>query len=233
MKLKLVEINQETADVKTFVFEPEQALGWVAGQFMQYHLPHQNEDERKEKRWFTISSAPFTKKPSITTRFTPEKGSSFKNTLKNLSVGDEIEADAPEGDFVLEDPKRNLVFVAGGIGITPFHSILTQAANDKLNLNVHLLYGNRSEDIPFKKEFDGLAQNNPTLQIEYIIDPDKINTMKIQQVMGAVENPLLYISGPEPMVESLVKELDKAGLKEKDIKTDYFPGYINEYTKTP
>jgi ferredoxin-NADP reductase len=231
MKLKLVNIRQETKDVKSFIFEPENSITWVAGQFMQYTLPHKNPDDRKDQRWFTISSAPYTKKPQITTRLNPDKGSSFKSALQDLKIGDEIEVDAPEGDFVVEDPARNFVFVAGGIGVTPFHSILAEAQYGGQNLNVHMLYGNKSEDIPFKEEFEKMEAQNPNFKVEYIIDPDKISIEKIQDAMDLVENPLLYISGPEPMVESLVKQLGGKGIEENNIKTDYFPGYINEYSK--
>jgi ferredoxin-NADP reductase len=198
---------------------------------MQYKLPHEHEDDRKDKRWFTISSAPYTKKPTITTRFTAGSGSSFKNTLKNLKIGDEVEAGTPEGDFIVEDPSGNFIFVAGGIGITPFHSILAQAAHDNQNLKVHLLYANRSGDIPFKEEFEEIARKNPNFKVEYIIDPGKIDVTKIKGAMSEVKNPIVYISGPEPMVESLVKELRDQGVDEKTLKTDYFPGYLNEYSK--
>jgi ferredoxin-NADP reductase len=231
MKLTLIDIKQETKDVRSFIFEPEKPLTWVAGQFMEYTLPHDHTDERSEKRWFTISSAPFTLKPQITTRLASEKGSSFKNALVSLKIGDEIEAGSPEGDFVIEETASNFVFVAGGIGITPFHSILAQALHDNQKLKVHLLYANKTHDIPFKEEFDEICAKNPNFRVEYIIDPDKINVEKIQSTMSSMQNPVLYISGPEPMVESLVKQLGDSGLTEDHIKTDYFPGYINEYSK--
>ncbi len=66
-----------------------------------------------------------------------------------LPVGAEIEADGPEGDFVVTDPKRNYIFVAGGIGITPFRSILADADHNGHKLKVHLLYGNHDNRYPF------------------------------------------------------------------------------------
>src|SRR5690348_2113469 len=98
MNLKLIEKKQETLDVVTFVFEPEAPLVWSAGQYIHYILRHDSADDRGEERWFTVSSAPYTKHPSITTRFAPEHGSSFKAALAKLAVGDSIEMTGVEGD---------------------------------------------------------------------------------------------------------------------------------------
>src|SRR4051812_34213512 len=115
----------EAANITTFFFRPEKPVQYTAGQFTELYLPHNNPDKRGIKRWFTISSSPSEELLSITTKFTPEKGSSFKETLRKLVPGTEVHLEEPMGDFVL--PKliqTPLIFVAGGIGITPFHSIL-------------------------------------------------------------------------------------------------------------
>jgi ferredoxin-NADP reductase len=231
MKLKLVDTYQETKDVKSFIFEPEQPISWEAGQFLYYTLPHNKEDDRNDKRWFTNSAAPSEKHVMITTRLSTDHGSSFKKALNNLKVGDEIEADAPEGDFTLGDPSRNYVFIAGGIGITPFRSILVEADSKDLKLKVHLLYANRTDDIPFRQELDALAAKNPGLEIDYIIDPEKIDEEKMKAAIAKDEDPIIYVSGPEPMVESLNDDLKKLGVMEDHLKTDYFPNYKDEYRK--
>jgi ferredoxin-NADP reductase len=231
MKLKLVDTYQETKDVKSFIFEPEQPISWEAGQFLYYTLPHNKEDDRNDKRWFTNSAAPSEKHVMITTRLSTDHGSSFKKALNNLKVGDEIEADAPEGDFTLGDPSRNYVFIAGGIGITPFRSILVEADSKDQKLKVHLLYANRTDDIPFRQELDALAAKNPGLEIDYIIDPEKIDEEKMKAAIAKDEDPIIYVSGPEPMVESLNDDLKKLGVMEDHLKTDYFPNYKDEYRK--
>jgi ferredoxin-NADP reductase len=231
MKLKLVDTKQETQEVKSFIFEPEQPISWEAGQFLQYSLSHPNEDDRKDQRWFTNSAAPSEKHVMISTRFTDDHGSSFKKALSALKIGDQIEADAPEGDFTLDDPTRNYIFIAGGIGITPFRSILTEADATGQKLKVHLLYANRTDDIPFRKEFDQLSSKNPGLKIDYIVSPEKIDQEKIKAALEGAENPIVYISGPEPMVEALNNDLQKLGVKEDHLKTDYFPNYKDEYRK--
>jgi ferredoxin-NADP reductase len=229
MKLKLVESRQETKDVKSFIFEPQEPLSWEAGQFLYYTLPHPHEDDRKDKRWFTNSAAPSEKHVMITTRLTSDHGSSFKKALNALQIGDEVEADAPEGDFTVENTALNYIFIAGGIGITPYHSILAEADSKGQKLKVHLLYANRSEDIPFRQELDSFARKNPELKIDYIIDPQKIDKEKLKAALGNTENPIVYVSGPEPMVEALNNDLQELGVKEDHLKTDYFPNYKDEY----
>jgi ferredoxin-NADP reductase len=231
MKLKLVDTYQETKDVKSFIFEPEQSISWEAGQFLYYTLPHTKEDDRNDKRWFTNSAAPSEKHVMITTRLSTDHGSSFKKALNNLKVGDEVEAEAPEGDFTLDDPSKNYIFIAGGIGITPFRSILVEADSKSQKLKVHLLYANRTDDIPFRQELDSLAAKNPGLKIDYIIDPEKIDEEKMKAAIAKDEDPIIYVSGPEPMVESLNDDLKKLGVMEDHLKTDYFPNYKDEYRK--
>jgi ferredoxin-NADP reductase len=98
MKFTLSAIKQEASDTFSFVFAPEQALQWKAGQLLRYVLNHANPDDRGVERFFSIASAPHEKHVMVTTRFAP-KSSSFKKALKNLRPGDAIEAHDLEGDF--------------------------------------------------------------------------------------------------------------------------------------
>lgn len=123
MGLTLLEKHPEAGDATSFIFKPETPLVWQAGQFLHYNLLHQNPDERKAERYFTIASAPFEQNIWLTTRHM-EKGSSFKAALFALPIGGNIEANGPEGDFVVNDLAREFIFIAGGIGITPYRSIL-------------------------------------------------------------------------------------------------------------
>jgi ferredoxin-NADP reductase len=224
MNLKLTKIKPETNDVITFIFEPEEPLDWRAGQFLRYVLPHPNTDDRHDDRWFTIAAAPFEEHIQITTRFSP-KSSSFKKALRMLPIGAEIEAEGPEGEFVITDPERNYIFVAGGIGITPFRSILAEADHTGQKLKAHLLYGNRDNSIVFKDELDGFTRRNPKLTIDYIVDPDHIDEDRLRQAIQSADNPYIFISGPEPMVEALTVMVKKLGVSGNHIQTDFFPGY--------
>src|SRR5674476_218591 len=126
MKAQLHHIDSETDNIKTFWFEPDKPFHFTAGQFSELYLPHDHPDERGEKRWFTISSSPHEKLVSITTKFALERGSSFKQTLSQLKPDATVELAEAMGDFVLPvDQTRPLIFIAGGIGLTPFHSMLT------------------------------------------------------------------------------------------------------------
>jgi len=225
MKLKFVSSRNRTVDVKEFVFEADPPLTWQAGQYMHYVLPHDNADDRGEERWFTISSAPTEGEIRITTRIDGEHSSSFKRALQRLQPGDTIEADGPEGDFTVTDPSRNYIFVAGGIGITPLRSILVEADRKGQQLHVQLLYPNRTAEIPFKDELNALQAKNPNLRVQYIVQPERLTPELLQQTIQATENPIIYISGPEPMVKSLAAEIEQMGVSKDDLKTDDFPGY--------
>lgn len=225
MKLKLEEIRNEIADIKTLIFKTEEDIIWTAGQFLHYVLHHRPTDDRGSDRWFTIAAAPHEKVIKITTRFNTERSSSFKNSLNDLKVGDNIEVSELEGDFTLDYPEKDHVFIAGGIGVTPFRAILKDLEHKKLPINVNLLYANRDENILYKEEFEEIAKTNSNFKINYIISPEKIDKDKIKELVGDLENKIFYISGPEPMVDSLGTTLKEMGIKEENIKQDWFPGY--------
>lgn len=228
MKLKLIQKKKEAPDVTSFIFKPSEPVSWKAGQFFHYILHHEPTDDRGSDRWFTISSAPFEDKVMITTRFTPDKGSTFKKVLKDLKIGELIEVSDLDGEFVIDDPKKEYVFIAGGIGITPFRAILMQLMHEKKPINVTLLYSNRDQKITFKKELEAIAQNNPNFKIHYIFSPEHIDERKIREFVPDLQKPLFYVSGPEPMVEKLGNTLKGMGIPEGNIKQDFFPGYSGE-----
>lgn len=225
MKFRFVRSIPVTEDVTSFIFEPEQPVVWQAGQYFHYVLPHTDADDRGTERWFTCSAAPSEGNIMISTRLTKDHGSSFKNALQHLRLSDEIEADGPEGDFIVTDFSRNYIFVAGGIGITPVRAILVEAHAQGKQITGTLLYANRTEDIPFSEELDQIAREMPGLQINYITQPNRIDSAVLKTHIEAVENPMVYVSGPEPMVKSLVEQLTELELSKDNIKADDFPGY--------
>lgn len=228
MKLTLLEKKPETLNVVSFIFQPENPVDWKPGQFFHYVLHHRPTDERGSDRWFTISTAPYEESVQITTRFTPEKSSTFKNTLKDLKIGETIEISDLDGDFTLEDTSKNYVFIAGGIGITPFRSILKQLEHEGKKIKATLLYANRDENIVFKKELEETAAQNPDFHIHYVFSPEHIDEAKIRGLIPDLDESVFYISGPEPMVDSLGNTLKKMGISEENIKQDWFPGYPEE-----
>ncbi|HET8580869.1 MAG TPA: FAD-dependent oxidoreductase [Candidatus Paceibacterota bacterium] len=224
MKLKLIEKKTEVPGVETFVFEPSEPLEWKAGQYLHYVLHHEPTDERGSDRWFTISSAPFTTHPAITTRITGEGGSSFKTRLASLAIGKSIEISATEGDFTLDDSLLPVVFVAGGIGVTPFHSIITQLDHDRAPMNITLIYANRDDQIPFRDVFDTIAARDQGLTVHYRVG-ELLDAAKILELAPQQDAPIFYISGPEPMVDKLMADLKEAGIPDERLKGDWFPGY--------
>jgi ferredoxin-NADP reductase len=160
----------------------------------------------------------------LTTRFA-SKSSSFKKALKNLGRGDAVEAHDLEGDFVVDDSKKRFVFIAGGIGITPFRAILLDLDYNKKPLNVQLLYANRDNDFPYRKELEALRTRHPEFRIDYVVGPNRTDEKSIPQLVPDIEKPMLYVSGLEPMVESMDETLKKIGVPEQRIKNDFFPGY--------
>ncbi len=225
MKLKLIDKKALSKDVETLIFEPNEKITWKPGQYLHYVLDHPNADDRKNERWFTVSDAPYENHPSMTTRFAEKNGSTFKNALKNLSLGDEIEADGPGGKFVVEDPSKQYIFIAGGIGITPFRSILLESAHDKQPINVDLMYANRDDNFIFDDEFQAITAGNPNFRIHKFVSPKKIEEDDIKAVADKLDDPQYYISGPKPMVEAYDAMLKGMNIAEEKIHNDDFPGY--------
>lgn len=224
MKLKLINKIKLFEDVISFIFEPQENLTWIPGQYLHYVLHHEGTDDRGSDRWFTVSSAPFEGHVAITTRHAKDRVSSFKEKLFALPIGKNIEISYLEGDFTVKDSSKELVFIAGGIGITPFRSILKQLDHDKKPINVALLYANRDQNIVFKDELEEIAIKNPNFKINYIFSPEHIDENKIKEITD-YKNKIYYVSGPEPMVEDLIKMLKEMEISEENIKGDWFPNY--------
>lgn len=224
MFLTLSGKKEEISNVTSFYFEPDHPLNWEPGQFLNYFLEDKNPDGRRIDRYFSIASAPFEGKLMLTTRFAKEI-STFKKDLRHLNIGDRIEAKGPMGSFGVDDPSKEYVFLAGGIGITPFRSILLDLDYKKSAINVILLYANRNNEIIFKDELEGLGKKHSTFKIHYIIDPERIDENKIRSLISDLRTPNYYLSGPEPMLEAFVPMLSGMGVSNDKIKLDYFPGY--------
>lgn len=222
MILTLIEKEHLTDNVWAFRFRPAEPVTWTAGQFVQVELPHDNPDGEGTKRWFTNSAAPYEGIVQITTRVT---GSTFKQALSRLEPGGELQLiENPDGDFVWQDSARPLVFVAGGIGVTPFRSILRQRAHDGQPLSVTLVYGSRTPDVPFKDELAAWAAADPHFTVHYVVGTP-LTAESLAGVVPDLNSSLVYVSGPEPMVEALGNDLKTHGLPEVQLKQDFFPNY--------
>lgn len=224
MKLRLVQRKPEAESIESFIFEPEQPINWQAGQFLHYVLDHPNPDNRGTERWFTISAASFEVKPSITTRFIELGGSSFKQALRNMKIGDFIEGDTPEGDFIVDKSAQKHVLIAGGIGITPYRAMLLQLDHDSQNINADLLYANRDNNLAFETELNNLEQKQPNFHVVKFIDGRHIEKADLTKYADDKLN-IFYLSGPKAMVGDFEQILADLEVAETSIKTDFFPGY--------
>lgn len=225
MVLTLIEKEHLLDNIWAFRFRPGQPLSWTAGQFVQVELPHDNADEEGAKRWFTISSAPYEGIVQITTRVT---NSTFKQALAALVAGDVLQlVEQPSGDFVWQDSNLPLVFVAGGIGVTPFRSIIKQRVHNGLPLDVTLIYGSRTSDVPFRDEFDAWAAQDSRFRVQYVVGKP-LTAEHLSTLLPDINQSLLYLSGPKPMVTALGDDLKRHGLPEAQLKQDFFPNYTEQ-----
>jgi len=234
--LPLARVVQETPDVKTFKLDlVGQELEYQAGQHLYMDLVVQ--DPRGSRRPFTISSSPT--EPgfiSITTRI----GSSpFKQTLNGLKIGERVKIKAPNGDFLLHsDLSRSAIFLAGGIGITPFRSMIKFATDKMLPVKISLLYSNRSYDqITFREEFERLSRLNQNLNVFHTLSleqgPDPgwkgltswIDQAKIKQSVPDFASSTFYVCGPPGFTVAMSGLLQKISIAGANIRTEEFSGY--------
>jgi ferredoxin-NADP reductase len=232
-RLRFVRRQHEAENATTFYFEPDSPLAYTAGQYLNYTLPHPNPDNRGTRRSFTLSSFPEEPLLSLTTRLSTPR-SSFKAALSELEPGAELEANGPHGRFVSPQPVRPLALIAGGIGVTPFRSILGDLAARRIRANIVVLYSNGTSDIPFHGFLDGLAASWPELRLVYTVtgpDPSwhgltaRIDGDFIRQQVPDLERTHFFTSGPAGLVEAMRANLAGIGIPRDRITYEAFPGY--------
>lgn len=236
MNLHLIEKSQTSSSVISLFFQPDQKFDYQPGQYLRYTLNHPNPDNRGVIRYFTIASAPQEPAIMITTRLAAQHGSSFKSALSNLNIGDEIEAEGPRGSFTYPNPNQKTVWIAGGIGITPFRSMLMDLTFKKLDPDITLFYANRNEEIVFKELIDHYLATHQNFKVIYVVEEPstswqgqtgRISPELIKKFVPDYQQnpPLFYASGPEPMVEGFGTMLESMGIPKDKFKQDFFPGY--------
>ncbi len=232
MKLELVKKVDEAKDTMSFSFSSEEQLNWEPGQYIYITLPKLNyEDERGDTRHFTISNSPTEKEVRITTRIRKQSG--YKKTLSELPIGTIVEGKGPQGTFVFDKTIENNVFLAGGIGITPFRSWIKYCM-DKQSLPlrgknlIHLIYSNSDSDFVFKKELDKWQEENDFLKINYFdtsvsghLDAQKIKSFCEQELQKST----FWAVGPNVFVNAMEEALEELKIPEDNIKTEKFTGY--------
>lgn len=216
--LTLKKILPIATDTYNFEFSTNQKIAFLPGQYLEWTIPHPNPDLRGSRRWFSLASSPTEDIISLGTKILTGKSSSLKKHLLSLSPGQQIEAHQAQGDFVLpKDKTKKLALIAGGIGITPFRSMVKYLEDTQDKRDLVLLYANNDDKFAYRDVFDKIRtiyHNTSTsgyVTVEFI-----------QKNIPDYLSRHFYISGPPAMVDSYKKILDD--LKIKHIHTDYFPG---------
>ncbi len=231
MQIRLDHTEELAKNIKTFWFEPEKPISYIAGQFIEMYLPHPRADERGQKHWFTLSSSPTEKLISITTKHARDQVSTFKQVLFGLKPGSVIKISEPMGDFVLpKDVNIPLVFVAGGIGTTPMRSMVKWLLDSGQRRKIHLIYGvSAPDEVVFLDVFEEY-----NVKLDIILSKQSagwqgltghITGKRILDIAGQTPEQLIYVSGPEPMTEKLEVELLAEGVPKEKLVLDFFPGY--------
>jgi glycine betaine catabolism B len=205
------ETQEEISSIRSFRLKPESRMKYTSGQWMYVRI---NEDL---KHHFTISSSPTEEFLQFTTKFRPE--SAYKQALWNLKVNATLEITGPFGSFVLDaldtSPK---LFIAGGIGITPFRSMLKYSTDKSLSTSIVLLYSvNTKAEAAF-----------PNLPFAHIIESSlegRLASEKIKKYCPDWQKREWWVCGPPAMVEATIGLAQKMGIETDKIKSEEFTGY--------
>jgi glycine betaine catabolism B len=260
IELTLIEKDKiEGTDVTSFKFSKQNdqmgeegdtiPLNYTAGQFAFFDIGGVYDDPKGPIRHFTISSSPTENFIMFSTRI---RDSPYKKRLSTLEEGSRVKVRGPEGQFVLhEDYLMPAVFLSGGIGVTPFRSMIKYATDKQLPLNITMFDSNRNrENILFKKEFDNWATANKNLKIIYTISDDQGRNEQQQSSSTAndwkgeygridkamilkhldtktLKNSIFYICGPPSMLKAMQSLLqDDLEIPKERIKVEEFTGYL-------
>ncbi len=225
-------------DMYDFIFKPDRPLKFKPGQYLEWTLPHKKSDSRGNRRYFTIASSPTEKYIRIGVKFYPE-ASSFKKTLGSMAGNDTIIVSQLAGEFVMpKDKNQKLVFIAGGIGVTPFRSMIKYLLDTNEKRQITVLYSNqKASDIVYADVFEQAQKQLGIKTIYTLTDVDDVpaswngRTGYVDAKMIMEEVPdygqrTFYISGSHSMVSAFTDTLKGMGVKKNKIKTDFFPGFV-------
>jgi ferredoxin-NADP reductase len=192
------------------------------------------DDEKGARRHITVVTSPTEK--GVLGLATRLRDSAFKRSLAEMPEGSEVDVEQPKGSFVLpEDTSKDYVFVAGGIGITVFRSMLRYVADKGLDYTVTLVYSNRDrESTAFFDELQELEQAIPGLRVVFTMTEDedwdgetrRIDPNMLRDVLGTDLDGLHFmVAGPPGMAKAVEAELLEAGVPEEQVESDSFSGY--------
>jgi ferredoxin-NADP reductase len=224
-----------TEGTMAFHFKKPAGFSFKAGQAVTLELIDPPLGDGQSQRTLSLVSAPFERTLAVATRM---RDTAFKRALEALPDGAHMKLEGPFGNLTLGDAARPAVFIAGGIGITPFMSILRQAAHDRSAHRLFLVYSNRRpEDSAFLAELQGLERQNNNFRLLATMTDISKSTRKwdgetglvdadlVQRFVGDLAAPIYYIVGPPAMVGAMQETLRRAGIAEANIRSEEFYGY--------
>jgi len=236
-EFRLVERRQIAEGTLEFHFEKPKGFTFKAGQHINIKLSElAHEDGKGPRRTFTLASSPGESELMICTRMT---GSGFKKTLAQLDIGSSLEFIGPMGEFTLRAEDTNVVMIAGGIGITPFRSMLLDLSAERAPSSLSLFYSNRIlESAAYHDLFVQLQHSRgwpfnyvPTLTdtgdsgTDWSGERRKIDLEFLRHYTADFSSNRFYLCGPPGMVKALTDTLSGAGLDAGDIRSESFWGY--------
>ena len=235
VNIKLKSKKEEAHDTMSFHFSKPEGFTFKAGQFADYTLIEPPDtDAEGNTRGFSLG-APYEEDIIFTTRM---RDTAFKRNMKKMPIGTEVIFEATYGSFTLQNnTKIPVVFLSGGIGITPMRSMILQATHDKTAHKIFLFYANKTlKDAAYLDELTAAQKENPNFKfIPTMTDLDDSAKWKdergyltvemLQKYIDDLSLPIYYISGPASMVASIQKTLDEAGIDGDNIRTEEFTGY--------
>lgn len=224
-----------TEDIATYYFQKPADFPFLAGQYNRWTLPYHITDGQGSSRFFTISSSPLDKKYLA---FTTKNGNSgYKKNLLQIKPGEEIKIFGPMGNLFYEDNNQKpKVYLSGGMGITPFYSMLmyAQEIETKQSLTLIASFSNLQE-ILFYDELMRIGQTNKNISVVYAVSHREESTKNIETgrithklldtYVPQKNNALYYIVGSSKTETSLKELLTEWGITEENIITEQFTGY--------
>ncbi len=235
LEVTLQEVREEAPGVKSFLFKYDKDLfRYKSGQIVLFFPDGSNPALRHA---FSIASSPTEDLLMLSTMMRPE--SPFKTRLNQLRPGDAAALMGPGGQLTLPERSTDqVVLLGGGIGITPFRSIIKYATDNRLPHKITLLYSNRTpEDIVYKHDWEKLQAQNPNLTIVHTITkPEesklewngptgKIDANLVRQYVSDLDKAIYYVCGPPSLVSDLTTVLTEMGVDPRRIRAENFRGY--------
>ncbi|MEK7193253.1 MAG: FAD-dependent oxidoreductase [Patescibacteria group bacterium] len=235
--IKLKNREEVASGTMAFHFEKPEGFVFKSGQHADFTLLNPPEtDAEGNSRTFSLVSAPHENELVFATRM---RDTAFKRVLKTMPLGTELTLEGPFGSMTLQnDVSRPAVFLAGGIGITPFISMVRHATEQKLSHKIFLFYSNRKvEDAPFLSELQNLEKQNLNFKLiatmtgsekseqSWIGERGYINKEMLAKYIRDISKPVYYLAGPPQMVLVMREMLNNAGIDDDNIRSEEFGGY--------